>query len=225
MATMTSEPSAQRPLSGASADARPSGGSGSPDGRRARGDTSRRAVMRVAVDLASVDGLEGLTIGSLATEASLSKGGVVALFGSKEQLQLATVAAAREIFTSTVVTLALEVPRGRARLEALLELWLSYSESRVFAGGCFFAAASSELGSRPGPVRDAIADAQRDWHTFLGGAIERAVSLGELDPATDPDQLTFELTSLLDGANSMSLLFDSNEPYARARTTIGRLLG
>jgi hypothetical protein len=84
---------------------------------------------------------------------------------------------------------------------------------------------SAELGSRPGPVRDAIADAQRDWHDFLRGAIERAVSAGELDPATDADQLTFELTSLLDGANSMSLLFDSNEPYARARTTIARLLG
>ncbi len=197
----------------------------STDGRRARGESSRRTVMRIAVDLASVGGLEGLTIGSLATEASLSKGGVVALFGSKEQLQLATIAAAREIFTSTVVLPALEVPRGRARLEALLANWLAYSESRVFSGGCFFAAVSSELGSRPGPVRDAIADAQREWHAFLRGAITRAMDAGELDPATDPQQLTFELTSLLDGANSMSLLFDSNEPYARARTTIARLLG
>ena len=197
----------------------------STDGRRARGDSSRRAVMRLAVDLASVDGLEGLTIGSLATEASMSKGGVVALFGSKEQLQLATVAAAREIFTSSVVTPALDVPRGRARLEALLEHWLSYSESRVFAGGCFFAAATAELGSRPGPVRDAIVEAQRDWHAFLTGAIERAVSAGELDAATNAAQLTFELTSLLDGANSMSLLFDSAEPYERARATIARLLG
>ena len=215
MATMTSD---------TSTDGRPTGSEIS-DGRRARGDSSRRAVMRLAVDIASVDGLEGLTIGSLATEASMSKGGVVALFGSKEQLQLATVAAAREIFTSTVVTPALEVPRGRARLEALLQNWLSYSESRVFAGGCFFAAATSELASRPGPVRDAIAEAQRDWHAFLGGAIERAVSAGELDPATDAAQLTFELTSLLDGANSLSLLFDSAEPYGRARTTIARLLG
>ena len=123
------------------------------------------------------------------------------------------------------MTPALEVPRGRARLEALLENWLAYSESRVFAGGCFFAAATSELGSQRGPVRDAIIDAQRDWHAFLTGAIERAVSAGELDPATEPDQLTFELTSLLDGANSMSLLFDSSEPYGRARTTIARLLG
>jgi AcrR family transcriptional regulator len=217
MATMTSD---LRP-DGRRADAR----AVSADGRRARGDTSRRAVMRIAVDLASVEGLEGLTIGSLATEASMSKGGVVALFGSKERLQLATIAAAREIFAATVVTPALEVPRGRARLEALLENWLMYSQSRVFDGGCFFAAVTSELGSRPGTVRDAIAEAQRDWHEFLAGAIERAVDAGELDPATDPAQLTFELTSLLDGANSMSLLFDSNEPYERARTTIKRLLG
>ena len=195
------------------------------DGRRARGESSRRAVMRVAVDLASVGGLEGLTIGSLATEAQLSKGGVVALFGSKQQLQLATIDAARQVFAATVVTPALDVPRGRARLEALLENWLAYSQSRVFAGGCFFAAASAELGSRPGPVRDAIADAQREWHAFLMGAIERAVAAGELDPATDPAQLAFELTALLDGANSMSLLFDSDEPYARARATLSRLLG
>lgn len=197
----------------------------STDGRRARGDTSRRAVMRIAVDLASVDGLEGLTIGSLATEASMSKGGVVALFGSKEQLQLATVAAAAEIFTAAVITPALAVPRGRARLEALMSGWLEYSEHRVFAGGCFFAAVSAEVGSRPGAVRDAVADQQRQWHEFLQGAIERAVAAHELSPTTDAAQLTFELTSLLDGANSMSLLFDSVEPYARARTTIARLLG
>jgi AcrR family transcriptional regulator len=194
------------------------------DGRRARGDSSRRAVMRRAVDLASIDGLEGLTIGSLASEVSMSKGGVVALFGTKEQLQLATVAAAAEIFRAAVVDPALEVRRGRARLEALVAGWLDYSEHRVFAGGCFFAAVSAELGSRPGPVRDAIAAQQRIWHQFLRGAIERAMDAGELDPSTDAAQLTFELTSLLDGANSMSLLFDSAEPYARARTAVARLL-
>ncbi len=194
------------------------------DGRRARGDSSRRAVMRRAVDLASIGGLEGLTIGSLASEVSMSKGGVVALFGTKEQLQLATVAAAADIFRTAVVEPALAVRRGRARLEALVTGWLDYSERRVFAGGCFFAAVSAELGSRPGPVRDAIAAQQHLWHAFLQGAIERAMDAGELDPGTDAAQLTFELTSLLDGANSMSLLFDSAEPYARARTAVARLL-
>jgi AcrR family transcriptional regulator len=217
MATMTSDP---RP------DGRrgPRGRDASADGRRARGDTSRRAVMRVAVDLASVDGLEGLTIGSLATEASMSKGGVVALFGSKEKLQLATIAAAAEIFRETVVVPALEVPGGRERLTVLLERWLGYSETRVFAGGCFFAAAMAEFGSRPGPVRDAVADSMRQWHEFLRRTIARAVERGELPADTDAVQLTFELTSILDGANSLSLLFDSAEPYDRARASLAKLL-
>lgn len=194
------------------------------DGRRARGNTSRRAVMRVAVDIASIGGLEGLSIGGLAAEASMSKGGVVALFGTKEQLQLATVAAASEIFVANVVTPALEVRGGLERLTVLLDAWLRYSESRVFAGGCFFAAASAELGSRKGPVRDSVAEAMREWQQFVRRTIERAVSRGELDEATDATQLTFEITSLLDGANDMSLLFDSAEPYAQARVALAKLL-
>lgn len=194
------------------------------DGRRARGDISRRAVMRVAVDLGSVEGLERLSIGALAAEASLSKGGVVALFGTKEQLQLATVAAASEIFVAHVVTPALEVKGGLERLTVLLDAWLRYSETRVFAGGCFFAAASAELGSQKGPVRDAVAAAMREWQKFVQRTIERAVARGELDEATDAAQLTFEITALLDGANDMSLLFDSAEPYGRARAALARLL-
>jgi len=195
------------------------------DGRRARGDSSRRAVMRVAVDIASVEGLEGLSIGGLAAETSMSKGGVVALFGTKEQLQLATVAAASEIFVANVVTPALEVKGGRERLTVLVDAWLRYSETRVFTGGCFFAAASAELGSQRGPVRDAVADAMREWQQFVRRTVERAVARGELDQATDAAQLAFEITALLDSANDMSLLFDSAEPYARARTALARLLG
>ncbi len=194
------------------------------DGRRARGDTSRRAVMRAAVDIASVEGLEGLSIGGLAAETSMSKGGVVALFGTKEQLQLATVAAASDIFVAHVVTPALAAKGGRERLVVLIEGWLRYSETRVFKGGCFFAAASAELGSRPGPVRDAVAEAMREWQQFVRRTIERAVARGELDEATDAAQLTFEITSLLDGANDMSLLFDSAEPYAQARVALAKLL-
>ena len=194
------------------------------DGRRARGDTSRRAVMRVAVDLASVNGLEGLSLGSLATASSMSKGGVVALFGTKEQLQLATVAAASEIFIASVIAPALGARGGLERLVVLLDNWLRYSESRVFSGGCFFAAATAELGSRTGPVRDAVAQLIRDWHGFVQGAIERAVAAGDLPESTDARQLTFEITSLLDGANDMSLLFDSAEPYVQARAALGKLL-
>jgi len=194
------------------------------DGRRLRGDSSRRAVMAVAVDLASVDGLDGLSIGALATRTGMSKGGVVALFGSKEHLQLATIDAAIEVFHEHVVVPALGEKGGLARLRVLADSWLRYSQSRVFSGGCFFAAASAELGSRPGTVRDAIATAMTDWQAFVRRTVERALERGELSADTDPDQLSFEITSLLDGANDLSLLLGSDEPYARARTAIDRLL-
>jgi AcrR family transcriptional regulator len=181
--------------------------------------------MALAVDLASTDGLEGLTIGSLALKARMSKGGVVALFGSKEQLQLATVAAAKEIFVSNVVEPTLAEKGGIARLRTLADSWLRYSQNRVFAGGCFFAAAGSELGSRRGPVRDAVAEAMIEWQQFVRYTTQRAIDRGELDATTDPAQLAFEVTSLLDSANDLSLLLDSDEPYARARVALARLLG
>ncbi len=195
------------------------------DGRRARGATSRRAVMTIAVDLASTSGLDGLSIGELAARANMSKGGVVALFGSKEQLQLATVRAAREIFTHTVIAPALTEKGGIARLRTLVESWLNYSEERVFSGGCFFAATGSELASQPGPVRDAVVGSMIEWHEFLETTIRRAMDRNELDPSTDAAQLGFEITSMLDGANRMSLTHGSAKPYGRARVALARLLG
>lgn len=195
------------------------------DGRRARGDESRRRVMERAVDLASLGGLEGLSIGALAADTDRSKGGVVALFGTKEQLQLATVEAAREIYIERVIAPALQVRGGRARLDALVDGWLDYSETRVFAGGCFFAAAAMELGPRPGPVRDAVALAMAEWHDTVRRVIQRAIDAGELVVATEAEQLAFEVTAILDGANSASRLTDSAAPYARARVALQRLLG
>lgn len=194
------------------------------DGRRLRGEQSRRAVMARAVNLATVEGLEGLSIGALAAETSMSKGGIVALFGSKEQLQLATVEAAREVFTDTVIRPALEAPRGLARLRTLIDAWLDYSESRVFEGGCFFAAATAEVGSKPGPVRDAVAAAIRQWRDFVAEAARRAIDAGELPADTDAEQLAFELTAMLDAANAASLLGTTAAPYARARAAVARLL-
>jgi AcrR family transcriptional regulator len=119
---------------------------------------TRREILRVAVDLASAEGLEGLSMGRLADELHMSKTGIFAHFGSKEQLQLATVDAAKQIFLEQVVQPALQSPRGIPRLKAMLENWLGYVESIVFRGGCFFAAASAEFDSRPGSVRDRIAE-------------------------------------------------------------------
>lgn len=194
------------------------------DGRRARGDASRRAIMSVAVDIASVHGLEGLSIGGLATQAAVSKGGVVALFGTKEQLQLATVATAAEIFRDRVVSRGLAQRRGMRRLRALVTAWIEYSEQRVFSGGCFFAAVSAGVDSQGGPVRDAVAVAVRTWQDFLAENAQTAIDRGELLPDQDAGQIAFELTSILYGANFASLLYDSPEPYAHARRAVARLL-
>jgi AcrR family transcriptional regulator len=194
------------------------------DGRRARGDVSRHAVLTVAVDLATVSGLDGLTIGGLASAVSMSKGGIAGLFGSKQELQLATVAAAAEIFQRAVIAPALTAPAGLTRLRALVEGWLDYSETRVFPGGCFFAAATAEYRSRPGPVRDAVAANLLRWRDFLAEAITRAMATGELAADTDAHQLVFEINALLDAANDSSLLFDSAVPYARARVAVDALM-
>ena len=123
-----------------------------PDGRRARGDRTRRAILDQAVQIASAEGLEGLSIGRLAEELGVSKSGLFAHFGSKLELQVATVRAARDVFLDEVVGAA-RVGGGVEEVHSLTDAWLSYMEREVFRGGCFFAAASLEFDSRPGPVR------------------------------------------------------------------------
>ncbi len=197
------------------------------DGRRLRGDESRRAILAHAIDTASVEGLEGLTIGRLADAAGHSKSGVATLFGSKEQLQLATVAAARDVFIDRVVAPArARSERGLSRICALISSWLEYSDDRVFRGGCFFAATSVEYDARPGAVRDAVAAASTEWEDYLTVSIEYAMAAGELPGLDDARQLTFEAVSFLEAANTRSLLYASVEPYDRAATALrARLLG
>ena len=194
------------------------------DGRRLRGDASRQTVLVAAVDLASVDGLDGLSIGGLATAVSMSKGGIAGLFGSKQDLQLAVVAAAADIFQERVIRPALGAPAGLERLRALAAGFLDYSEQRVFSGGCFFAAVTAEYRAKPGPVRDAIAAWMRRWGDFLTEAVARAIATDELPDDTDAAQLAYEIQALLDAANDASLLHDSAEPYARTRVAVEALL-
>jgi AcrR family transcriptional regulator len=178
----------------------------STDGRIRRGDETRRAVLRRAVDLASVEGLDGVTIGRLAQELSISKSGLFAHFGSKEELQLATIRAARAIFAQAVVVPARAQPAGLARLRALLEAWLDYSRGRQFPGGCFFSRATHEYAARPGPVRDALAEVDREWLELVATTVEEARELGEVRDDVDARQLAFELDAYLDSANLRSLL-------------------
>lgn len=195
------------------------------DGRRERGARSRRAIMRLAVNIASVQGLDGLSIGGIASDASISKSGVVALFGTKEQLQLATIETAREIFVDEVIRPTLAVAGGRDRLDALIHNWLEYSRTRVFEGGCFFAAAIIEVGSKPGQVRDSVASAVDDWYEFVTRTVARAQQKGDLAASLDAGQLAFEITAFLDAANARSLITGSAQPYEAAATAARRALG
>ncbi|MBC7763035.1 MAG: TetR/AcrR family transcriptional regulator [Candidatus Saccharibacteria bacterium] len=194
------------------------------DGRRARGDESRRAVLARAIDIASVNGLDGLTIGRLAAEVSSSKSGVAALFGTKEGLQLAAIDTARGIFTASVIDPARTQPRGLRRLCALLQNWIDYSAGRVFEGGCFFFAVSAEFDSRPGALHDAIVRAVDERDEYMVANIGHAVNQGELLGTTESRQLVFELTALIEASNSYSLLRTSAEPYEFARRGVASRL-
>jgi AcrR family transcriptional regulator len=194
------------------------------DGRLVRGARSRSAALAIAVNISSVDGLDGLSIGGLAAASGLSKSGIVALFGTKVELQLATIAAAREIFLTEVVEPTLSVSGGVDRLGILVATWLNYSRTRVFAGGCFFAAGIAEVGSKPGPVRDAIAVAVDDWYEFVSRTVSRAQAKGELRSSIKPDELAFALGSFLESANARSLITGRSEPYELAAASARSLL-
>jgi AcrR family transcriptional regulator len=175
------------------------------------------------VDVASVDGLEGLSLGRLATELELSKSGVFALFGSKEELQLATIEAAFDIFTAHVVTPASDAPPGLPRLWAICENWLVYSEKRVFPGGCFFFNTGAEFDARPGRVHDAVAAASGSFAAFIRSTALDAVTLGHI--SADPELLAFELHALGRAANADAVLNGGSAPYALARRAIRARLG
>jgi AcrR family transcriptional regulator len=195
------------------------------DGRRERGRRTRESILATAVDIASVEGLEGLTIGRLASELGMSKSGLFAHFGSKEELQLATIAAAREIFVAEVVEPARAAERGLPRLAALLEAKLDYLRRGVFRGGCFFDAARLEYDSRhPGPVRDAIFEEFAAWSQLVADLIRSAQRAGHLDPRADPEQLAFELDAIGSAANLRFQINRDAEAFERAQRAIeGRL--
>ncbi|MFI5860385.1 TetR/AcrR family transcriptional regulator [Streptomyces sp. NPDC051546] len=199
------------------------------DGRVERGNQTRRTVLERTMSIASVDGLEGLSLGKIATDLGLSKSGVFALFGSKEELQLATVQAARAVFVDRVVRPVRDEPAGVAKAWRLCESWLAYSGRRVFPGGCFFYSASAEFDSRPGPVRDEIARIRGDWTRYLVRLLDEArLAGGFREPAgvdgEAVEQLAFEIMAMMELANAHSVLHEETTSYDRAaRGILARL--
>ncbi len=193
------------------------------DGRVKRGDQTRRAVLARAVDVASVQGLEGLSIGQLAADLSISKSGLFAHFGAKEQLQLDTIGAARRIYADAVVAPAMLVPPGLGRIWTLTESWLDYSRHRVFPGGCFFSKGAHEFAGRPGVVRDALVSSIDEWLELLRQTVDDARLLGDLVQDVDVARIAFELNAFYESANLGSILGD-DEAYTRARMSVRHLL-
>jgi AcrR family transcriptional regulator len=193
--------------------------------QRADGERTREAILRQAVSLATVDGLEGLSIGNLADRLGMSKSGLYAHFGSKEQLQLATVDEAERIFRAEVVEPALAAPPGLAQLLVVCEAYLDHLARRTFPGGCFFAGALLEMGSRPGPVKERIAAFQAGFTRLVRGFVLTAVDQHELPGEEDADALTFELNGIILAANSTFVLHDDPRVLELPRDLVRRRLG
>jgi len=183
-----------------------------------KGAETRAAILERAVDLASADGLEGITVGRLAAEMGMSKSGLFGHFGSKQELQLATVEAAAAQFSRTVIEPATAAPDGGRRLRAMVDAYIAHLEASPYSGGCFWAATTAEYDDRPGPVRDAITAAIEAWLAEL----ERQADLAGLD---EPDRVAFELYAVVMGANSRYRLSGDRRVFDHARRATARLLG
>ena len=196
------------------------------DRRRQRGRRTRQAILLHAARVGSAEGLEAVSLQRLATDLGISKSGLFAHFGSKEELHMATIDAASQIFIDEVIRPALAEPRGVRRVWALCSSWMSYLERGVFPGGCFFWAVAEEFDSRrPGPVRDSILEKKAYWSYSLERAVRQAQQAGEIDIAVDPEQLAWELDSLLGGANSGFKSGDGVKALDRGRRAIRERLG
>ena len=192
--------------------------------RRIDGERSRSAILDAAAQLATVEGIGGLSLSRLAGEVGMSKSGLFAHFGSKEELQLATVDRANELFDDQVLEPALTAPTGLERLQGLAERYLRYVEAETFRGGCFFATVLTEVDMQPGPVRDRLVRFLGDWLGQLEGAVRDAQGEGAIDAAEDPAQLAFEIEAALFLANAQFVVARGPEPIRRAERAINRRL-
>ena len=187
---------------------------------KTKGERTRQAILSTAARLATEEGLETLSIGRLAEATGMSKSGLFAHFGSKEELQIATVEHAASVFVEHVIAPAREAPKGLPRVWALCDHKIGYLERQVFPGGCFFAATSTEFSHRPGPVRDRIEEMLRSWLSYLEHAVEQAQQAGELDDTLSAKEITFELDAFGMSANWQYKLFGDPFVYDAARRAI-----
>jgi AcrR family transcriptional regulator len=188
--------------------------------RRTDGERSHGAILGEAARLATVEGIEGLSLARLADAVGMSKSGLFAHFKSKEELQLATVEAANALFDEQVIGSASQASSGMEQLRRLTDGYLAYLEAETFPGGCFFASALAETDMQPGPVRDRLVAFLSDWLGRIETAVRDAQVEGTIDPAQDAAQLTFEIEAALFLANAQYIVMRTPEPIQRARRAI-----
>ena len=181
-----------------------------------KGEETRQAILDDAIQVASQDGLRGLTIGQLAAHIEMSKSGLFAHFKSKESLQLDVLEHARQRFIDSVMRPALAAPRGRTRLDTLFDHWLTWTNDEL-NGGCIFVAAASELDDRPGPVRDSLVRSERDWLDSIATIASTAVSEGEFRSDVDVEQFAYELHGIMLSHHHASRLLRDERAPERAR--------
>jgi len=187
----------------------------------AKGEATRQAILACAFDLAKTVGLSGLSIGRLAEDTALSKSGLFAHFGSKEALLVAVVEEATRQFIAFVIAPALQKPRGEPRVRELFERWVHWGQR---PGGCFFVAAVAELDDRPGPPRDALIQACKDWLEALATAARISVAEGHFRADLEPDQFAFDVYGIMLGFHTYQKFLRSPESLRRARESLERLV-
>jgi AcrR family transcriptional regulator len=187
----------------------------------AKGEETRQAILARAFELANVVGVAGLSIGRLAEATGLSKSGLFAHFGSKEALEVAVVEEASRQFVQDVMVPALRYPRGEPRVRALFDRWLAWGDR---PGGCFFVGASAELDDRPGPPRDALVQANKDWIGQISTAIRIAISEGHFRKDLDADQIAFDIYGIMLAAHTFIRFLHEPRSLDRARASFERLI-
>lgn len=189
-----------------------------------KGEQTRQTILDEAIDLASQIGLDSLSIGALAERTGLSKSGLFAHFGSKEEMQLAVIDEAERRFSEVVLRPALAAERGLPRLRAIFVNWLNWTRTLKLPGGCLLMAASMEFDDRPGPVRDAVSVGQQAWRRTLADAVRKAIAAGHLAPDADAEQIAFEIAGIVLVTQQTSRLFGDGSAEDRAIAALDRLL-
>jgi AcrR family transcriptional regulator len=189
-----------------------------------KGERTRAAILDAALRIVSKAGLDGLTIGTLADATGMSKSGLFAHFGSREELLLAVLAHGQAEFTEVVFQPAMAKPRGLPRLKAMFTNWLDWTESAELPGGCPMIGGASEFDDKPGPVRDMLAGGQRSWIETLKRTVRQAIEEGQLPAATDPEQIAFEMFGIALVVHHHRRLLGYSKARARALAALDQLL-